>query len=123
MNKLSKLVAHLHQRKQLEAEHGQKVGQTKVYSDLFNEEKQPNRSENENNSFLTYRDPKNKSREEIFDHRRSSSKNKENLHRDEMFSANVDQQLLQLERERKIGVERAVFERRQRLDRFIENIT
>ncbi len=116
-------MAHLHQRKQLEAEHGQKVVQTKVYSDLFNEEKQSNRSENENNSFLTYRDPNNKSREEIFDHRRSSSKNKENLNRDEMFSANVDRQLLQLERERKIGVERAVFERRQRLDRFIENIT
>ena len=123
MKKLSKLVAQLHQRKKLESEYVQKIGQTKVYSDLFkSEEKQLSSAENEHNSFLTYRDPKNKSREESFDHR-PSSKNKENFNRDAIFSANVDHQLLQLERDRKIGVERAVFERRQRLDRFIEDIT
>ena len=124
MKKLSKLVAQLHQRKKLESEYVQKIGQTKVYSDLFkSEEKQLSSAENEHNSFLTYRDPKSKTREESFDHRRPSSKNKENFNRDAIFSANVDHQLLQLERDRKIGVERAVFERRQRLDRFIEDIT
>ena len=123
MKKLSKLVAQLHQRKKLESEYVQKIGQTKVYSDLFkSEEKELSSAEYEHNSFLTYRDPKNKSREESFDHR-PPSKNKENFNRDAIFSANVDHQLLQLERDRKIGVERAVFERRQRLDRFIEDIT
>ena len=123
MKKLSMLVAQLHQRKQLESEYVQKIGQTKVYSDLFkNEEKELSSAEYEQNSFHTYRDPKNKTREEVFDHRHSL-KNKENFNRDAIFSANVDQQLLQLERDRKIGVERAVFERRQRLDRFIEDIT
>jgi len=124
MKKLSKLVAQLHQRKQQEVEYGQKIVQTKVYSDLFKEEeKELSSAENELNSFMTYRDPKNKTREEFAFNYRSSPKNKENLNRDETFAQSVDQQLLQLERDRKIAVERAVFERKKRLDRFIENIT